>query len=84
VKRERLQRLVRRQNEMSLKINRALVGQAMELLVEGPSKNNPEMLSGRTRTNKLVHFAAQEDLTGRLVEVEITEAYTWYLIGKRV
>jgi len=56
----------------------------MELLVEGPSKNNPEMLSGRTRTNKLVHFAAQEDLTGRLVEVEITEAYTWYLIGKRV
>ena len=84
VKRERLQRLVRRQNEISLKINRALVGQAMELLVEGPSKNNPEMLSGRTRTNKLVHFAAQEDLTGRLVEVEITEAYTWYLIGKRV
>lgn len=83
-KRERLQRLARRQNEISLEINRALVGKTVDLLVEGRSKNNPGMQSGRTRTNKLVHFAAEEELTGKLVEAEITGAYTWYLIGERV
>ena len=68
----------------SPEINRLLVGKTVELLVEGKSKNNPEMQSGRTRTNKLVHFAAAEDMTGKLVEVEITAAYTWYLTGKLV
>ncbi len=84
VKRERLRRLAGRQNEISLEINRTLVGRTFELLVEGRSKNNPDMQSGRTCTSKLVHFAAAEDLTGKLIEVEITGAYTWYLIGKRV
>ncbi len=83
-KNERLQRLTRRQNEISLRLNRAQLGRTVELLVEGRSKNNPEMLSGRTRTNKLVHFAAAEDLSGRLVTVEITGAYTWYLTGELV
>ncbi|NLA11113.1 MAG: tRNA (N6-isopentenyl adenosine(37)-C2)-methylthiotransferase MiaB [Firmicutes bacterium] len=83
-KNERLQRLASRQNEISLRLNRALLGQTFELLVEGRSKNNPEMFSGRTRTNKLVHFAAAEELSGKLVAVEITEAFTWYLAGERV
>ena len=83
-KNERLQRLTRQQNEISLRLNRAQLGRTVELLVEGRSKNNPEMLSGRTRTNKLVHFAAAEDLSGRLVTVEITGAYTWYLTGELV
>jgi len=83
-KRERLERLAGRQNGISLEINRTLVGKTVELLVEGRSKNDPAMQSGRTRTNKLVHFAAAEDLTGKLVEAEITEAYTWYLSGKRI
>lgn len=83
-KNERLQRLTRRQNEISLRLNRAQLGRTVELLVEGRSKNNPEMLSGRTRTNKLVHFAAAEDLGGQLVTVEITGAYTWYLTGEMV
>ena len=83
-KRERLQRLVRRQNQISLEINRTLVGQTVELMVEGRSKSDPAMQSGRTRTNKLVHFAAPVDLGGKLVEVEITRAFTWYLAGKRI
>lgn len=83
-KNERLQRLTSRQNEISLRLNRALLGRTVELLVEGCSKNNPAMQSGRTRTNKLVHFAAEEDLSGELVAVEITGAYTWYLTGERV
>ena len=81
-KKERLQQLLRRQNEISLQANRALVGRTVELLGEGRSKNNPAMQSGRTRTNKLVHFAAEEDFSGKLVQAEITGAYTWYLTGK--
>ena len=82
-KRERLIRLTELQNRISLEINESLPGDRVELLVEGRSKNDPAMQSGRTRTNKLVHFPAAEDLTGKLVEVEITGAYTWYLTGKR-
>ena len=83
-KKERLQRLLRRQNEISLKINQGLVGQTVELLGEGRSKNNPEMQSGRSRSNKLVHFEAKGDYIGKRLKVEITEAYTWYLRGKKV
>ncbi len=55
-KTERLVILTEMQNRISLEINKALVGKKVELLVEGSSKKNPEMQSGRTRTNKLVHF----------------------------
>jgi len=82
-KRERLIRLTELQNRISLEINEGLPGKRVELLVEGRSNNDPAMQSGRTRTNKLVHFPAAGDLTGKLVEVEITGAYTWYLIGER-
>ena len=83
-KQKRLHTLTKVQNEISLDLNRTLIGKTMELLVEGRSKKNPEMQSGRTRSNKLVHFSAAEDLSGKLVNVEITEAYTWYLSGKIV
>ncbi len=82
-KRERLIRLTELQNRISLEINERLPGKRVELLVEGRSKNNPAMQSGRTRTNKIVHFPGEDDLTGSLVEVEITGAYTWYLAGER-
>ena len=82
-KRERLIRLMELQNRISLEINEELPGKRVELLVGGRSKNDPAMQSGRTRTNKLVHFPAAGDLTGRVVEVEITGAYTWYLTGER-
>lgn len=81
-KEERLQRLVDIQNPISLEINQALVGQTVEVLVEGPSKNNHELLTGRTRTNKLVHFKAPACPPGSLVEIEITEARTFNLFGK--
>lgn len=83
-KERRLQKLTEMQQRISLDLNRELVDLVVEVLVEGRSKSNPEMLSGRTRTNKLVHFPSTLELTGRLVSVKICEARTWNLIGEAV
>lgn len=59
------------------------IGRTEEVLVEGPSKTRPELLSGRTRQNKLVHFAVPYELPlGTFAEVEITGAGTHYLRGE--
>lgn len=79
VKRERLQQLIELQNGISLACNRSLVGSRQELLVE--DKKN-EIHKGRTTTHRLVFFSSKEDLSGRLVDVEITEAKTWNLAGR--
>lgn len=80
-KEKRLERLTKIQHSISLELNRPLTDSVIEVLVEGRSKSNPEMQTGRTRTNKLVHFPSQEELTGKMVRVKITEARTWNLIG---
>ncbi|WP_156274911.1 tRNA (N6-isopentenyl adenosine(37)-C2)-methylthiotransferase MiaB [Neomoorella glycerini] len=82
VKKERLKRLMELQNQISLAKNEALVGQEIEVLVEGPSKTDPSRLSGRTRTNKLVIFPGDQNLTGKLVNVRLTQAQTWLLKGE--
>ena len=56
VKKERLQRLNELQDSISRRKNEQLRGQVVEVLVEGESKKNREVLSGRTRSNKLVNF----------------------------
>ena len=54
-----------------------------ELLIEGPSKNNPEMLEGRTNTNKVVIFDPHSvKKPGDIVSVRITETHKWYLKGE--
>lgn len=83
-KKDRLYRLNALQNQISLKKNMALKDQVVEVLVEGESKNNPEILSGRTRTNKLVNFKGSQESIGKLVYVKITEPQTWTLKGEQV
>src|SRR5699024_8460257 len=82
VKRERLQRLNEAMAELSLESNLKLQNEVVEVLVEGESKNNKDVLSGRTRTNKLVHFEGPKDLIGQMVYVKIDQAQTWSLKGK--
>ncbi|MGF7087382.1 tRNA-2-methylthio-N6-dimethylallyladenosine synthase [Kroppenstedtia sanguinis] len=84
VKKERLYRLNHLQDEISLKKNLALKGQVMEVLVEGESKKDPNFLSGRTRTNKLVNFQGPKHLIGEFAQVQITEPRTWTLKGEWV
>ncbi|MNW23514.1 (Dimethylallyl)adenosine tRNA methylthiotransferase MiaB [compost metagenome] len=84
IKKERLQRLNDTIKEYSKDSNDKMRGQIVEVLVEGESKNNAQVLAGRTRTNKLVHFEGSADLIGTFVQVEITDALTWYIKGNLV
>lgn len=84
VKRDRLRRLNEVVNEISARRNKELEGQIVEVLVEGESKKDPNVLSGRTRTNKLVNFKGPRECIGEIVYTKITEAKTWTLDGELV
>ncbi|RWR11630.1 tRNA (N6-isopentenyl adenosine(37)-C2)-methylthiotransferase MiaB [Siminovitchia fortis] len=84
VKKERLQRLNQLVNELSAEAMKKYEGQVVEVLVEGESKNNPDVLAGYTRKNKLVNFKGPKSAIGKLVNVKIVEAKTWTLDGVMV
>lgn len=86
VAKERFNRLVAAQNEISLRKNKKLVGQTVEVLLEGESKNDPDFYTGRTRGNKIVLWQADNKniQIGDLVQVKITDAQTWLLKGIEV
>ncbi len=84
VKKERLNRLNEFVSKYSLKDNQRYADQIIEVLVEGVSKTNEQMLSGRSRTNKLIHFAGNASLTGKLVQVKVTGVQTFLLKGELV
>lgn len=84
VKKDRLQRLNAVVNEISAEKNKAYEGRIVEVLVEGESKKNPDILAGRTRTNRLVNFEAPKSSIGEIVYVKITEAKSWSLNGQVV
>ncbi|MGK7378373.1 tRNA (N6-isopentenyl adenosine(37)-C2)-methylthiotransferase MiaB [Planococcus sp. 1R117A] len=84
VKKERLQRLNAVVNEYALNAMTAYKGKIVEVLVEGESKKNPDVLSGYTAKNKLVNFVGPKSIIGQLVKVKITTTKTWSLNGELV
>ncbi len=84
VKHERFNRLVELVNSISAEKNSALVGREEEVLAEGKSKTNPALFTGRTGGHKLVNFTADEDVSGRMVKVLITDSTTFSLTGRAV
>jgi len=84
VKKYRLQRLMELQNSRSLEWRRKMINKEYEVLVEGPSKTNAELLSGRTRGNELVVFDGDAELIGKLIMVKIKDANSWTLFGSPV
>ena len=77
VKHERFNRVLAVVNEEIAKINESYQDKVVEVLVEGKSKTDDNVLTGRTRQNKLVNFSVKNpdaDLIGKLVNVKITEA----------
>jgi tRNA-2-methylthio-N6-dimethylallyladenosine synthase len=84
VKKERLQRLMKLQNQISYQKNQALIGTTQEILVTGPSDNDPEVFAGRTSTNKLCFIERDDNLIGKLVKVKIKTAKSWTLEGNVV
>ncbi|NLY43854.1 MAG: tRNA (N6-isopentenyl adenosine(37)-C2)-methylthiotransferase MiaB [Clostridiaceae bacterium] len=83
-KQRNFQRLLDVQNEITLRKNQQYLGQEVEVLVEGVSKNEPDKFTGRTRTGKIVNFKGNEEMVGKLVYVKINEALMWSLSGEVV
>ncbi|MBQ1868709.1 TRAM domain-containing protein, partial [Selenomonas sp.] len=84
VKHERLEQLMALQNEISLEINQGLKDKVLEVMVEGPSKNDAAIWNGRTRTNKIVLFEHKDEQEGDFINIKITHPQTWVLKGERV
>ena len=83
IKSERLQQLMRLQNYKAKEESQKYLGKTVKVLVEGPSRKNPEMLTGRTSTHKIVLFkSSRTDLKGKFVNTKIYEAKTWTLYGE--
>ena len=75
---DKLKALVESQIEEN---NQKYVGTIQKVLVEGTSKNNDEMLTGRTDSNKVVIFEGDKKLIGNMVELNIVSEHMWYLKG---
>lgn len=82
VKKERLQKLNKLVNKHAAEKNMYYEGELVEVLVEGESKKDPEVLSGHSRTNKVVNFKGPRSLIGEIVTVRINNAKTWSLDGE--
>ena len=80
---ERFDRLVALQTRISEEQNRRSIGETVEVLVEGTSKKDRSKVTGRTRTNKLVHFRADVP-EGSFATVRITAAHPHFLDGELV
>ena len=81
-KHHRFNRLVAAVNERVVAQNKAEEGNILEVLVEGNSKNDAEKLTGRTRTGRLVNFTGEGINAGDIVNVKITRAQNFSLIGE--
>lgn len=81
-KESRNQRLLDVVNRIARAKNDALVGARLQVLCEGPSKNNPHRLSGRTTENKIVIFDGDPArLTGELLDIQIEDSTGFTLYG---
>ena len=61
--------------------NQKYIGTTQKVLVEGESKNNPNMLTGRTDSNKVVIFEGPKELKDQIIDVKIVSQHMWYLKG---
>jgi tRNA-2-methylthio-N6-dimethylallyladenosine synthase len=86
---ERFDRLVDLVQECAHRENQKELAKTLDVLVEGTSKRDPNMLAGKSPKNQTVHAELPEgmgieELCGKIVKVEVTEAKTWYLQGTLV
>lgn len=86
---QRFDRLVDLVQKRAFEVNQCDKGTTIDVLVEGASKRDDSLLSGRSPKNQTVHASlpantAAEELAGSIVRVRIDEAKTWYLAGEVV
>lgn len=82
VKTRRLNEIIALQSELSLKSNQNDIGKTFRVLVEGPSKKNPEELCGRSGSNKMCVFPGKGHKAGDYVDVKVLYCTSATLIGK--
>ena len=76
---DKLKALVESQIEEN---NKKYIGTTQKILVEGESKNNSNMLSGRTESNKVVIFEGSKELINKIINIKIISQHMWYLKGE--
>ena len=64
--------------------NQKYIGTIQKVLVEGISKNNDKMYTGRTESNKIVNFKGKNEMIGKIVNIKIRNEHVWYLEGEVV
>lgn len=84
IKHDRLNRLLDVLRDISFGLNSKYEGRVLPVLVEEPSKNNTDRLSGRTETGKLVNFEGSFDHIGQIVNVKITKSGSFSLTGVEI
>ena len=82
IKHERFNRLKKLAEEIIEEGNKKYIGRVEKVLVEGKSKTNDKLLTGRTETNKVVNFEGNEELIGKVIPLKIVSEHMWYLKGK--
>ena len=81
IKHERFNKLKELVESQIEENNQKYVGTVQKVLVEGKSKNNPNMLTGRTDSNKVVIFEGNNDLINKIIDLKIESEHMWYLKG---
>ena len=64
--------------------NQKYIGTIQKVLVEGISKSNEQMYTGRTDSNKIVNFKGNKQIIGKIIDIKITKEHMWYLEGEVV
>jgi tRNA-2-methylthio-N6-dimethylallyladenosine synthase len=83
-KTSRLNEIIALQGRMSLKSNEKEIGKVQKVLVEGPSKKNPDELCGRASSNKMCVFPSRGEKAGDYCHVQVESVTSATLICKRI
>ena len=71
-------------NEQANAISDAMVGTVQRVLVEKPSRKDPNEYAGRTENNRVVNFTGHPRLVGQMVDILITQTMSYTLRGRLV
>ncbi len=78
---KRLEILKQKFEEITNEVNDKMVGKVYDILVEGRSKTNDKLYTGRTNKNKVLVFGAKDEDVGNVVKVKVISNNLWYLKG---
>ena len=84
IKHKRFDRLKQLVESQISERNKEYVGTVQKILVEGRSKTNDNMLTGRSDSNKVVILEGCDELVGKMVEIKIVSEHMWYLKGEKI